>query len=298
MQKLVIQNLVIILTFLGLVPFTTSQEGLALAEEGKGSVPLRAAEARYYGDPTGLVGKVIGGEDARIDDHPWQVALLVSWIVDPVKAQFCGGSLVQPNWVVTAAHCVDGGTKREDVHVLSGADKLSDTAAKRSNVEAIFVHEAYDPDTQDNDVALLKLRDSVKGSTIETVSASDEEEVVKWGETARVTGWGVADDGFPSPQLKVVGVPLQSRNKCNGPASYDGRITQNMLCAGQDAGGSDSCQGDSGGPLTRDGKLIGIVSWGEGCAQPYKYGVYSRVGALSDWVKTCMQESASCSAKE
>ncbi len=93
-------------------------------------------------------------------------------------------------------------------------------------------------------------------------------------------------------------LPLVLRASCNGPLAYDGRITNNMICAGVQAGGMDSCQGDSGGPLTvsttTTPKLAGIVSWGDGCARPNKVGVYTRVANYVDWVQQCVSGSATC----
>jgi secreted trypsin-like serine protease len=196
---------------------------------------------------------------------------------------------------VTAAHCVNYFTSAQDVHVLTGTADLS-SGGKRSNVEAIYVHKDYDDDKK-NDIALLKLKDNGVGEPIKPVTEKEEPSIVVSGQNTMITGWGVTENGFPSPQLKQVSVPLVNHNKCNGPASYDGAITDKMICAGVDEGTRDSCQGDSGGPNTKDGFLIGIVSWGEGCGKPFKYGVYTRVSQFADWIEACVKNPASCKSK-
>jgi secreted trypsin-like serine protease len=261
------------------------------------SIPFSDAVTRFYGRARiGTIGKIIGGEPAKWNNHKWQAALLVSWIADPAQAQFCGGSLVRQNWVVTAAHCVSGRVSTQDVHVLTGTADLS-SGGKRSNVEAIYVHEKYDDKKYNNDIALLKLKDNGVGEPIKPITESEESNVAVVGQNVMITGWGITESGAPSPRLKQVAVPLVAGEKCNGPASYDGRITDKMICAGIDLGGKDSCQGDSGGPNTKDGFLIGIVSWGEGCGGPFKYGVYTRVSQFADWIDMCIDKAGFCKPK-
>lgn len=102
-------------------------------------------------------------------------------------------------------------------------------------------------------------------------------------------GWGrTSEGGSSSDALLKVEVPFVSANKCS--ASYPNQITDRMICAGFDEGGKDSCQGDSGGPLVKGNGssrvLVGVVSWGEGCARPGKYGVYSKVSSVIDWINS------------
>jgi len=98
--------------------------------------------------------------------------------------------------------------------------------------------------------------------------------------------------------LRFVDVPFVARGACNRPLAYDGRITDNMICAGQAVGGQDSCQGDSGGPLTVNTqttpKLAGVVSWGDGCARPNKVGVYARVANYAPWIAACIAKPSEC----
>ena len=109
-----------------------------------------------------------------------------------------------------------------------------------------------------------------------------------------MTGWGVVDDaGNASRTLKGVELDLQTMSICNASDSYNGRVTIRMFCAGPVTGGQDSCQGDSGGPATAitngTRRLVDVVSWGDGCAQPKRYGVYTRVSAFSDWIASKMR---------
>jgi secreted trypsin-like serine protease len=264
------------------------------------SAPLRATVGRYLGQSLGQA-KIIGGEDAKLADHPWQVALLVSWIADTAKAQFCGGSIMSGEWVLTAAHCVNGNTPF-DVHVLSGTANL-EAGGRRFNVERIFVHKNYDAPSHDNDVALLKVKGSVTdGAPVKIATPGAEVDLAAPGKKVMVTGWGVTESGAPSVKLKQVSVGVISKADCNDEVSYSNAITDNMICAGYVEGGRDSCQGDSGGPLTAkdaagQSTQVGVVSWGEGCADPGKYGVYARISKYNDWVAKCMATPDACEAK-
>ena len=220
-----------------------------------------------------LTPKIIGGEVAGTGDNPFQVALLNGNIQDNYDAQFCGGTLIRKNFIVTAAHCSDfvaaGG-----VQVLTGARRLDGTGV-RHNVTGITVHPNWDTSTMDNDVAVWEMATEV--TDIEPASLATEDGNV--GDNLLATGWGQTGSG-PSIDLRRVDLPLVDVTNCNDANSYNGQITDNMICAGRDSGGIDTCQGDSGGPLTRGAShplLTGITSWGNGCARPNLFGVYTRV---------------------
>jgi secreted trypsin-like serine protease len=113
------------------------------------------------------------------------------------------------------------------------------------------------------------------------------------GPNVRVSGWGAISEGGPgSNQLLFVDVPVVSNTDCNKPESYDGLVSDQMFCAGARDGGLDSCQGDSGGPVVSNvsgtNELVGVVSWGFGCARELKYGVYTRVTSVSQWIADAM----------
>ena len=221
--------------------------------------------------------KIVGGDNATPNENPFQVALLLGSISNNADAQFCGGSLVSSDYVVTAAHCSDF-VNAADVQVLTGARRLDGTGVRR-NVEEITIHPDWNDSTFDSDVAVWRLQSSTSGIALAELATGDGEV----GADLLATGWGHTTQGGTSPiDLQAVEVPLVSMTNCNDANSYSGLITNNMICAGTDAGGIDSCQGDSGGPLTRgpgNVLLTGITSWGFGCAQPNLPGVYTRVSS-------------------
>lgn len=173
----------------------------------------------------------------------------------------------------------------------------------RRTVNRIVVKSNYDSKTSNNDIALIELfqplilGDSIKA--ISAVNATTEFEAMKPGAKATVVGWGLEVEGGEKVRtLRFVDVPLVDRATCNRPLSYDGRITANMICAGEMVGGKDSCQGDSGGPLTVNTssgpQLAGVVSWGEGCARPNLVGVYTRVPIFAEWIASCVANPIAC----
>jgi secreted trypsin-like serine protease len=250
----------------------------------------RAAElrARMLAQP-----KIVGGTKAGPNANPFQVGLLTKSVPDDFQAQFCGGTLVKPNVVVTAAHCSDGSVTPANVQVLTGTRSL-DGSGTRRDVKKIFIHPNWNPNTFDSDVAVWILKSNAAG--IEKAKLVQLAKEPKTGKTL-VTGWGNttgSGNSFPVDLRQVI-VPLQPKADCNDADSYNGAITNNMICAGVDAGGKDSCQGDSGGPLTTRPLgtaggvgtydiLTGIVSWGIGCADPELFGVYTRVSRFRNWI--------------
>ncbi len=223
-----------------------------------------------------LQPRIVGGSVAGASDNPFQVALLTKSVANNYNAQFCGGTLVKANVVVTAAHCSDFITAGQ-VQVLTGTRNLDGTGTRR-NVTRVAIHPNFNANTFDYDVAVWVLSSSATGIPLASLASADP----ATGPGLLVTGWGALSEGgsFPT-SLRKATVPLVSRTNCNDSNSYGGQITTRMICAGFDAGGVDSCQGDSGGPLARSGVLTGIVSWGDGCARRNKHGVYTRVSNSS-----------------
>jgi trypsin len=226
--------------------------------------------------------RIVGGERTDIREHPWQVALNVR--IDGA-IYLCGGSIIGERWVLTAAHCFKKSTKPGEVRVKAGATNYL-TDGIWSDVQKIVIHERYDSNTHEHDIALIKLKSTPQGRVIPLIEPSL---AVQAGQPLEVTGWGAtSEEGDTSRVLLKATVPYADNAACNVRTAYDGRIKPGMLCAGYRDGGIDSCQGDSGGPLvwhTADGPvLVGVVSWGEGCARKLAYGVYTRVTSYVTWV--------------
>ncbi|XP_030592367.1 transmembrane protease serine 9-like isoform X2 [Archocentrus centrarchus] len=239
------------------------------------------------GQPS-LNTRIVGGQAAPPGSWPWQVSLQRS------GGHFCGGSLINNQWVLCAAHCFQSITA-SSVTVYLGLQNLqgSNPNEVSRSVSQIISHPNYNSVTSDNDIALLKLSSSVTFSPyIAPVCLAASGSTFYNGTNTWVTGWGNIGFGvpLPSPQnLMEVEVPIVGNRKCN--CNYGvGSITDNMVCAGLSAGGKDSCQGDSGGPMVikQNGLWIqaGIVSFGEGCALPNFPGVYTRVSRYETWINS------------
>lgn len=231
--------------------------------------------------------KIVGGEDAPIDKFPWAAAIAAERL-DGSFFQFCGGSLIAEDWVLTAAHCQVGGGDK----VILGREDLRTGEGVVHDVEFALTHADYNPDTQENDIALVKLTTASEQTAVGLVDAADT--AAQPGDGATIVGWGrLAEGGATSNVLQEVTVPIITNETCQEAYAADGiTLTATMLCAGREEGGQDSCQGDSGGPLMvsaapGDFRQAGVVSFGIGCARPEKYGVYTRLSQFRDWVEAC-----------
>ncbi|XP_040022266.2 trypsin-3-like isoform X1 [Gasterosteus aculeatus] len=225
-------------------------------------------------------GKIVGGYECLRNSVPHQVSLFTGY-------NFCGGTLVSNEWVLSAAHC----KTKSDVELRLGEHDIWEPEGTEQHImSAKFIrHPDYNSRTQDSDIMLIKLsrpatlNSYVRPATLPSKCASD-------GTVCQISGWGSlrpSDEGSRYPhKLQCLDAPLLSDDTCFD--SYPFQITENMICAGYLEGGKDSCQGDSGGPMICNGELQGVVSWGHGCALRKKPGVYTKVCNYISWIKSTM----------
>ncbi len=246
---------------------------------------------------------IVGGWPAKDNEWPWQVRLYEN---PGDEWGFCGGSLIDSQWVLTAAHCVPGVTS-----LTVGYGSVDRAKQKRVDSAIVVSHPGYNTtNNSENDIALVKLAKPVKFTkgAAKVSLANNDQYKASFGETAYVTGWGMLleqekldkkyPDGkipwgeFVPMRLMEVDVKVQDLGDCRANYGDGVAIPVGHLCAGYAPGGKDSCQGDSGGPLViQDAKSktgwtqLGVVSFGVGCARPKLYGAYTRVDFFRKWIK-------------
>ncbi|XP_028937670.1 trypsin-like [Ornithorhynchus anatinus] len=221
--------------------------------------------------------KIVGGYTCAENALPYQVSLNSGY-------HFCGGSLINSQWVVSAAHCYKSRIQvrlgEHDIDVLEGTEQFIDSSK-------VIRHPNYDSWILDNDIMLIKLSTpATLDSRVASVSLPSS--CVEAETTCLISGWGntlSSGSNYPS-LLQCLDAPVLSDTDCHN--AYPGEITENMICLGFLEGGKDSCQGDSGGPVVCNGELQGIVSWGYGCAQKNRPGVYTKVCNYVSWIRDTM----------
>jgi len=239
---------------------------------------------------------IIGGSEATPGAWPWQVALVNARYGNDLAGQFCGGALIDPEWVLTAAHCA-GADMELYVQAVLGKHKLSVQDGEHISITEVVIHPEYTGQIGSADLALLRLR-TPSTRTVLPLDLAADGNVETRALQAMVIGWGRTEQG-PSNVLRQVTLPFFPHERCrNAYTDYTGTsssVTDGMVCAGYENGGKSACFGDSGGPLmipiaaAPGWKQVGIVSWGSsGCATPQLPNVYTRISAYQPWIADCL----------
>jgi trypsin len=253
-------------------------------------LPVASATALPEGAELNPDAEIIGGTQADPGEYPFQVALLFHGVGDRWASQFCGGTLISPDTVLTAGHCVVG-ARAGDIDILAGTNRLLPGGGIRVPSRQIRLHPGYDDFTLANDIAIIQLGVNLPYDTV-TPAVPGDESLFPPETMATTIGWGDQDirinfQDYPF-FLREVEVPVVSDADCL--AAYpEGLFEDQQICAGDLVdGGEDSCYGDSGGPLMvpdgEDWLQIGIVSTGQDCARRPFPGIYTEVAAYPDFV--------------
>ena len=258
--------------------------------------------------------RIVGGTTTSAGKYPWQAALVfdASFGGTDLERQFCGGTLIHPYIVLTAAHCIfdtdpdcfasppgpgaclpsdaapgDGTTFLDpsDVDLIAGRTTLTGSGGVEQDAFATYISAGYDPNTNAGDIGFISLDPGNVSLTTIKLAGPGERRLWAVGRTQQVSGYGLTSEGgVQSDTLREVGVPILSDDFCDSLGGVYASFTPSLMaCAGLPGGGKDSCQGDSGGPLHAPAfggvfRQSGVVSFGDGCAEPNKPGVYVRVG--------------------
>jgi secreted trypsin-like serine protease len=222
---------------------------------------------------------VVGGTVTSVAEAPWAIALNTTQSMSS-SGRYCGATLVKPNKIVTAAHCMD--EPASTYYAVQGRPYLGDTSIGRvSTISKVWIHPGYNTKDHRYDVAVLTLATPFTGVPVLPLETRAHADAA--GAVPTVYGWGDTQNTGPDETLQKAAVPDLGDKTCLADKTYiaNGYAAATNICAGYLAGGIDACQGDSGGPLVLNGRLLGVVSWGQGCAQPGKPGVYTELAAAA-----------------
>ncbi|MFD3806683.1 serine protease [Streptomyces sp. NPDC058611] len=269
-------------------PFARALAGALTLAAGAAAAPLAQAPQ------AAADSVVIGGKPVKVADSPWVVALTSRDRFGGTRGgQFCGGVIVAPAKVLTAAHCLGrevlGGPVESvaDLRVVAGRTELRAADGREIAVRGARVNPAYDPASNAGDLAVLHLAEAVPAHYVLPMAGAGHP-AYEPGTEGAVYGWGdTSGFGDYAYGLRAARVTVLADEACGRayPGDADGQYrAESMLCAGDGQGGKDACQGDSGGPLVAGGRLIGLVSWGRGCGRADSPGVYTRIAPLADFV--------------
>ncbi|XP_065077903.1 trypsin 5G1-like [Ochlerotatus camptorhynchus] len=230
------------------------------------------------------ISRIVGGVEVDIEDVPYQISLR-GWD----GSHICGGSIISSRWVLTAGHCTPWSDQGYKYSIRAGSSNKNN--GKEFKLKRIIKHPWYEEHrglySVEYDFSLLELKEEMPfDSTRSPIDLPAQYEQVNNGARCRVSGWGDTKTWSESTAiLRAVYVHVIDQYRCNRTYEGFGNVRPSMICAGYWEGGKDACQGDSGGPLASGGKLIGVVSWGYGCAEEGFPGVYSRVASVRDWIR-------------